>query len=578
MSSSIPQPLNAARFENFLGSEYSEKSDFSFKTAIDYDEQDEFPYSHLEAVIKSGFFHYFIPKNTGGKLDCFDRLIKLAVVMSRRDMTTAIAVGQTFLGALPVWIAGTDKQKKTLAQYIFNGQLGCLALTEKENGSDILSTQVTATETDEGYRLNGKKWVINNATRGATMSILVRLRMQTGREKLACLFLEKSMLNPGEYHNIEKIKTHGIRGADISGICFNNCLIQKSALIPALEPDIYTIFKTLQISRILCAGFSLGAFDTALRITYKFALNRRLYSKGIIEIPSVSKTLTDSYLQLLINGILAQVCARSISHIPEQLSLFSAICKYYIPRRTEQAIDKLKVVLGARFYLREEHCYGIFQKLSRDNEVVGVFDGSSQVNLSLISTQMTSLAKRFKTVEFSVHPLAIDLLISSPEHNAENALNPGLMSMSNSGHNAIIETFMALHTNNCVHTSEKNFTGGIIKKALTLLKNRITVIFNDIMTLENNGQSDTTSIERITLAKQYSHLFTCASFVLYWHYNRYRDLTIDEKTIAAGLCYMLEDIDIPHHEKQDLDISVLCALDRKYHANQLFSFHETNLP
>ncbi len=83
--------------------------------------------------------------------------------------------------------------------------------------------------------------------------------------------------------------------------------------------------------------------------------------------------LTDSYLQILVNDVLAQVCARAISYIPDQLSLFSAICKYYIPMSTENGIDKLKSVLGARFYLREEHCLGIFQKLSCDNEVVGVF-------------------------------------------------------------------------------------------------------------------------------------------------------------------------------------------------------------
>jgi alkylation response protein AidB-like acyl-CoA dehydrogenase len=570
--------VDVDKFESFLGSEYVEESDFCFKTAMHYDELSEFPSSHLEAVIESGFFEYFIPIRFGGKLECFDQLIKLAVVISRRDMTTAIAVGQTFLGALPVWIAGTDKQKETLAQYILKGQLGCLALTEKDNGSDILSTQVTATETDEGYRLNGEKWIINNATRGATMSILVRLHLQTGREKLACLFLDKTELNCEEFHNIEKLKTHGIRGADISGICFNNCLIPKTSLIPATEPDIYTIFKTLQVSRVLCAGFSLGAFDTALRVTYKFAVNRQLYSKGILEIPSVSKTLTDSYLQNLVNSVLAQVCARAISHIPDQLSLFSAISKYYIPMSTESAIDKLKVVLGARFYLREEHSYGIFQKLSRDNEVVGVFDGSSQVNLSLISSQMISLAKRHKKLNYSVHPMADSLLRVTAESNAEHVLNPIFMSMSNNGRSAIVETFMALQQNNRICRPEKDSINDIIKKGLTILEKNIIVIFDEVLALERNGLIDAACVERVMLAKRYSHLFACVCFILYWYYNRDSQLVIDLKIIAAGLCFMLQGIDIPYHERDELDTAVLSELDRKYHANHLFSFHEVNLP
>jgi hypothetical protein len=40
---------------------------------------------------------------------------------------------------------------------------------------------------------------------------------------------------------------------------------------------------------------------------------------------------------------------------------------------------------------------------------------------------------------------------------------------------------------------------------------------------------------------------------------------------------MLEGIDIPYHERQELDVAVLSELDRKYHANHLFSFHEVNL-
>jgi alkylation response protein AidB-like acyl-CoA dehydrogenase len=572
------QRVEVSQFEYLFGSEYANDRDFCFKTAMAYDEQDAFPLSHLEAVIKSGFFEYFIPKNLGGKLEGFEQLIQLAPVLSRRDMTTAIAVGQTFLGALPVWLAGTDEQKKTLAKYICQGQLGCLALTEKDNGSDILSTKVTATETETGYRLNGEKWIINNATRGATLSVLVRLRQLTGREKLACFFVEKSQLASDEFHYIDKIKTHGIRGADISGICFNNCLVSKSALIPASEPDIYTIFKTLQISRILCAGFSLGAFDTALRVTYRFSVNRRLYAKNIIQIPSVRTTLSDSYLQLLINDVLAQACARVISYIPDQLSLFSAICKYYIPMSTEKAIDTLKVVLGARFYLREEHCLGIFQKMSRDNEVVGVFDGSSPVNLSLISSQMINLAKNHKAGRFGVHPNLENLFRVTTNYDTEHFLNPKFMSLSNNGRDAIIETFMALQRNHRLYPSEKTVVNDIITNSLTILEKNILAVCDEVLVLENNGVNDSACTERITLAKRYSHLFACVTYVLNWYFNRDIHLAVDECIVAAGLCYMLEDVHLSYQSKQDLCAAVLAELDRKYLANHLFALREVRLP
>ncbi len=99
--------------------------------------------------------------------------------------------------------------KKRFWQNIYpKGNLGVWRSQKKTTVAIFSLLKSPPTETDEGYRLNGEKWIINNATRGATMSILARLHSQTGREKLACFFVEKSKLAPGEFRNIDKVKTH----------------------------------------------------------------------------------------------------------------------------------------------------------------------------------------------------------------------------------------------------------------------------------------------------------------------------------------------------------------------------------
>ena len=67
---------------------------------------------------------------------------------------------------------------------------------------------------------------------------------------------------------------------------------------------------------------------------------------------------------------------------PEQASLSSAMAKYLVPTLAEAGLGSLSVTLGARYYLREEHVHGIFQKMLRDNAVIGLFDGSTAINLA----------------------------------------------------------------------------------------------------------------------------------------------------------------------------------------------------
>jgi hypothetical protein len=60
----------------------------------------------------------------------------------------------------------------------------------------------------------------------------------------------------------------------------------------------------------------------------------------------------------------------------------------------ETMIQNLSVVLGARYYMREEHEWGTFQRVLRDSAIVSVFDGSTVVNLHALLLQFRHLTRR----------------------------------------------------------------------------------------------------------------------------------------------------------------------------------------
>jgi hypothetical protein len=76
------------------------------------------------------------------------------------------------------------------------------------------------------------------------------------------------------------------------------------------------------------------------------------------------------------------------------MSVWSAIVKYFVPTLIESSLQRLAVILGARYYLRQEHDAGIFQKMLRDSAVVSLFDGSTVVNLSALGAQLGQVTQR----------------------------------------------------------------------------------------------------------------------------------------------------------------------------------------
>ncbi|TVQ42469.1 MAG: acyl-CoA dehydrogenase [Gloeocapsa sp. DLM2.Bin57] len=383
----------AESLEQSLGDPYNPESVMSFAKVIAIDESEIFPQTEIDWLYDWGLHNYYVPAEYGGKFTCFEELVAIIRVLARRDQTIAIAMTTLFWSFL-TWIGGTTAQKTKLAQEITQ-QKGtmCLGYSEKEHGSDLIGGDLHATKVSGGYLFNGEKWPINRATRSTVSYILAKTNSEATPKSLSLFQIHKNEISPDNYYNLPKILTHGIRASDMSGIGFKDCFIPETHLLQQEGDGLELALKGFQITRTLCAAFSHGAADTALRTTLNFALNRQIYQKKVIDLPQPRQTLTDAFLDILICECETIPSARGFHIIPQQFSVWSAVVKYFVTTRLETMINNVSVVLGSRFYFREEHDWGIFQKLLRDNSIISMFDGSSVVNLHALILQLRQLTK-----------------------------------------------------------------------------------------------------------------------------------------------------------------------------------------
>jgi len=393
--------VQAETFEQALGDPLDPGSLFSFARSVELDEREEFPSAQCALVEAWGLQDYYVPVQYGGKLQRIDELLMLMRVLARRDLSVAIAHTKTLLGSLPVWISGSEEQRLNLARRVLGCEYVALALTEEAHGADLAASECMARKIHGQYLLSGSKWLVNNATRGSVLCLLARTHPRGGPLGTSLFYIEKEALEARAWNPLPKIKTHGIRGIDISGIQFEHAALSEQALIGKEHHGLEPVFKTFQVTRTLCAALALGAADTALRLALRFARERRLYQSTVFAIPAARETLVGAFADLLTCDCVTLLATRALHAFPEQLSLWSAVTKYFVPTTLEGAVREAATVLGARHYLREHYAWGLFQKIMRDIAIVGLFDGSSQVNLSLIAGQLGRLAQSTESLEDS---------------------------------------------------------------------------------------------------------------------------------------------------------------------------------
>jgi len=393
----LPQYRAAESLDQRLGDPFAPDNVFSFGNAVALDEREEYPEEACQILDELKVFDHYIPAQLGGQLKSFEEFIAVLRVIARRDLTVAIAHGKTYLGAVATWVGGSGEQRRRLVEIIKSGSQVALALTERSHGSDLLASEAVAERVVDGYSLSGEKWLINNATRGRVLTVFAKTGNSSDPRGFS-LFLVKKNDRAG-YKTLPKIKTHGIRGADISGISFDRLFLPEDACIGRVGAGLEIMLKAFQLTRTVIPGLSLGAADTALRVTLDFALTRKLYGDSVFAIPHARRLLCDAFVDLLICECVSIASARSIHVEPEQMSVRSAISKFFVPTTVEKILKSLSVVMGARQYLRQEHCDGVFQKIYRDNGILSLFDGSTAVNLHAIGAQLGQLTRRVEHAE-----------------------------------------------------------------------------------------------------------------------------------------------------------------------------------
>jgi isovaleryl-CoA dehydrogenase len=272
-----------------------------------------------------------------------------------------------------------DPQKQRWLPGLIDGSLiGCLAMTEPEAGSDVMSMRTRAERVDGGWRLNGTKTFITNGP-VADLALVYALTGEPGSRRLGLFAIPAD--SPG-FSRGRKFSKLGWRGSPTGELILDDCEVGAEALVGGEDEGRAILFAGLDSERVLMAAESVGLAQGALEVALGYARERRQFGKPIGEFQLIGGKLADMFTETEAARALtwtaaARVAAGAQPGARELASAAKLMAGDVAMRVTTEAVQ----VLGGYGYIDEFPV----ERFMRDAKLMQIGGGTAEIQRVIIA-------------------------------------------------------------------------------------------------------------------------------------------------------------------------------------------------
>jgi alkylation response protein AidB-like acyl-CoA dehydrogenase len=356
----------------------------------------------------------FVPRELGGRLETLDGLVRVLRPIFRRDATLGLGYGVTsFMAAVPVWTAGTEEQRRRLADLVLGGGRVAFAYHELAHGNDFVRDEFTARRTAAGYLLDGAKPVINNVDRAAAYVFHARTARRGGAHDHSVLFLDPAQLPPDRHRLLGRHPMTGVRGVRAGGLAFDGCPVPAAALVGEDGQGVELALRTFQFTRAAVPAMTLSLAASCLRTAVRYAVRGdRPRASGAsggpgsasgtgtggmggtgIDLRHATPVFANALVDLLTCDALALAATRAATLLPGEAGGYAAAVKYLLPKILGETVYDLSIVLGSAVYARTGP-YAAFAKHVRDLPVISLGHAGTAACQATLIPRLPVLARR----------------------------------------------------------------------------------------------------------------------------------------------------------------------------------------
>lgn len=350
----------------------------------DRDANGRFSQSLWNRCAEFGIQGMHVPTELGGR-DSADLLMAVAAmeVLGRecRDAGLLLALNAHMWSVqLPLLKLASESQQREYLPRLCSGEWkGAHAMTEPQAGSDAFGLQTTATETADGFRLNGTKCMVTLAPLADVFLVTATVDPAKGQWGLCTFIVPRTAagldVGPAE-------SKMGLRTVPFGSLVLRDCRVPRTARL-GQGGEMAALHRLLEVERCCILACQVGAMERQLDDSVRYVRERRQFGRSIGSFQSVSNRIADMKMRLEASRWLlyrvAWLKSRDRSAMAE-----TALLKLFLSESfVDSSLDAVRVH-GGRGYMTEF-------EVERDlrDALGGVFyAGTSDIQRNIIASML----------------------------------------------------------------------------------------------------------------------------------------------------------------------------------------------
>lgn len=306
--------------------------------------------------------------------------------LARASASVALSYGaHANLCANNIAANGSEAQKTRYLPGLCSGaEVGALALTEPEAGSDAVGIRTSAVREGDVYRLNGSKMFITNGSVADTLVLYAKTDPEAGSRGITAFIVETSFEGFSVGQRLDKV---GHRGSPTAELLLENCLVPAQNVLGREGGGAAVMMQGLAVERAFLAGEPLGIAQAALDAAIIYARSRRQFGQRIGDFQLIQAMLADMYTELEAARWLVYRTASLVEQRAAQgqrANKEAAAAILYSAEMSSRVADQAVQIHGGYGYMSEARV----ARYVRDAKLLEIGAGTSEIRRLLIGREL----------------------------------------------------------------------------------------------------------------------------------------------------------------------------------------------